>query len=178
MIDKLLENSLNSDIVLNKQSDIPESFWSLLDKEYDGLKEEEKESVIKLFLKPSFNPRNRDAYKIYKKMDLNSLQKNELVRSLSKNEVINYTIFSKEPDIMAEWIIYQFEQEDPYRYIFIKDEREVIFSFSEERCILLYDTLQNSEYYERALYPINEMIQHGIARVFFSSSKRAKDTFW
>ncbi|EOS8048063.1 SIR2 family protein [Enterococcus hirae] len=177
MIDKLLENSLNSDIVLNKQSDIPESFWSLLDKEYDGLKEEKKESVIKLFLKPSFNPRNRDAYKIYKKMDLNSLQKNELVRSLSKNEIINYTIFSKEPDIMAEWLIFQFEQEDPYRYIFIKDEREVIFSFSEERCRLLYDTLQNSEYYEKVLYPINEMIQHGIARVFFQALKEQRIHF-
>jgi len=174
MIDKLLENSLNSDIVLNKQSDIPESFWSLLDKVYDGLKEKEKESVIKLFLKPSFNSRNRDAYKIYKKMDLNSLQKNELVRSLSKNEIINYTIFSKEPDIMSEWLIYQFEQEDPYRYIFIKDEGEVIFSFSDKGVKRLYKTLQKSDYYEKVLYPINEMIQNGIARVFFQALKEQR----
>jgi hypothetical protein len=174
MIDKLLENSLNSDIVLNKQGYIPESFWSLLDKEYDELEDEAKESVINLFLKPSFNPRNSEAYNIYKRMEVNRQQKENLVLNLSKNETINYTIFSKEPDIMAEWLIHKFEQENPNRYIFIKDEGEVIFSFSEEGVKRLFSTLQNSDYYEKVLYPINEMIQDGIARVFFQALKEQR----
>lgn len=174
LIDKLLENSLSSDIVLNEQSYIPESLWSLLDKEYDELEDEAKESVKNLFLKPSFNPRNREAYNIYKRMYVNRQQKEDLVLYLAKNETINYTIFSKEPDIMAEWLIHKFEQENPNRYIFIKDEGEVIFSFSDKGVKRLYKTLQKSDYYEKVLYPINEMIQNGIARVFFQALKEQR----
>lgn len=174
LIDKLLENSLSSNIVLNEQSYIPESLWSLLDKEYDELEYEAKESVKKLFLKPNFNPRNREAYNIYKRMDVNRQEKENLVLSLSKNETINYTIFSKEPDIMAEWLIHKFEQENPNRYIFIKDEGEVIFNFSDKGVKRLYKTLQSSDYYEKVLYPINEMIQNGIARVFFQALKEQR----
>lgn len=171
LIDKLLKNSLGSDIVLNEQSYIPESLWTLLDKEYDELEDEAKESVIKLFFKQSFNPRNREAYNIYKRMDVNRQQQENLVLNLSKNETINYTIFSKEPDIMAEWLIHKFERENPNRYIFMKDEGEVIFSFSDEGVRRLYETLQNSDYYEKVLYPINEMIKDGIARVFYQAMK-------
>lgn len=169
LIDKAVKNSFNSAIVIENCTYVPENFWALLDQKYEECDPEQKVLTRNLYLQESFDPRNIEAFNIFKRMSLSVPERNEMITSIAKISNIQITKFSEEPEIMAEWLINQFENGN--NSIAIKQEEKVLFKFSENRMDRLMEVLSTQKYNEHIFYPISELIKNGVIQVFYTALK-------
>ncbi|EAF8918486.1 hypothetical protein A2G30_15030, partial [Listeria monocytogenes] len=111
---KILKNTFSSHILLDKISDIS-SFWTMIDKNFETLDEEQVRSIISIFQKQSLSVYWKEIFKVFEKLKesepIGQDDINKMRRNLSQEQEIIETAFSSDADLMGYWLIEQLQKE-------------------------------------------------------------------
>ncbi|WBY93704.1 SIR2 family protein [Enterococcus casseliflavus] len=171
LIEKALENSLKSEIILCESTYVPESLWEIFDEKYDELDKTQVALVQKLYIQKSFDPRYTSAYNIFNKIFTDHDMRAQAINSLSNFEYLPMTDYFGNPEIAAQWLVTQFLKGQSYDHVYIPNEETVKFDFRPETIHQLHSILDNEPYNTYYPYPIDKMVDRGILGVFFQALK-------
>jgi len=171
LIKKALECSFSSAIILDDSTYVPEALWDLLELQFDELDGTQRELVEKLYTQKSFDQRYTSAYRIFKKISLDTKLKEKIVLSISSLEYLPMTDYFNDPEITTQWLINQFAKKQSSEHLYILDEETVYFEFSHEKILELHLALNNEIYNGHYLYQMDKMVTRGIVGVFYRALK-------
>lgn len=177
LIMKSLINSFKSDIIIDKSTYVPENFWLLLERQYHLLDDPQINLIKNLYTKETFDPRNVSSYNIFQKLSFEPSLREKIIVSLSNIEYIESGEFSKEPEVMAQWVINHFESGQSNEFFHVSDKNKVLFKFSQDRISRLCSVLQSKSFNRSGFYQISEMINQGIIAVFYKALKENRILF-
>lgn len=171
LIAKALENSFESDIILDESSYVPESLWDILEEKYDELDKTQVALIMELYTQKSFDPRYTAAYNIFKKISTDHDMIDQIIISLSDLEYLPMTDYFNDPEIAAQWLVTQFSRKQSSEHVYIQNEETVTFTFRPEKIHQLHSVLDNETYNRYYPYQIDKMVNRGIVGVFFRALK-------
>lgn len=165
---KLLENTFNSEVLLEKVINIS-SFWNMLNANFEKLESVQINSIINIFKKYRLNIRWDETFNTYekvRKIGHDSLK--EIWMNLARIPELVSTSFSSDPNLLGYWVFERFEQENPYdRNIFYEEDAIFTIRLTKEMIPVIAESTKNEATY---LYsPIKDIISDTLIKIIYRS---------
>ncbi|MFH5482125.1 hypothetical protein ACHI0U_11370 [Listeria monocytogenes] len=167
---KILKNTFSSHILLDKISDIS-SFWTMIDKNFETLDEEQVRSIISIFQKQSLSVYWKEIFKVFEKLKesepIGQDDINKMRRNLSQEQEIIETAFSSDADLMGYWLIEQLQKETSNRSSIFYDDEILSINLKSEMIPLIVKLMTDETRY--IYWSFKEIISDELIRIIYVS---------
>ncbi|KEX72636.1 hypothetical protein HT44_15325, partial [Listeria monocytogenes] len=165
---KILKNTFSSHILLDKISDIS-SFWTMIDKNFETLDEEQVRSIISIFQKQSLSVYWKEIFKVFEKLKesepIGQDDINKMRRNLSQEQEIIETAFSSDADLMGYWLIEQLQKETSNRSSIFYDDEILSINLKSEMIPLIVKLMTDETRY--IYWSFKEIISDELIRIIY-----------
>ncbi|MBC1611616.1 hypothetical protein HB910_13885, partial [Listeria welshimeri] len=167
---KILKNTFSSHILLDKISDIS-SFWTMIDKNFETLDEEQVRSIISIFQKQSLSVYWKEIFKVFEKLkELEHISQDnidKMRRNLSREPEISETPFSSDADLMGYWLVEQLKKKTSNRSSIFYDDEILSINLKSEMIPLIVKLMTDETRY--IYWSFKEIISDELIRIIYVS---------
>ncbi|EHC2043057.1 hypothetical protein JT368_002182, partial [Listeria monocytogenes] len=168
--EKILKNTLNSQVLLSEISNIS-SFWTMIDRKFDTLDEKQLQAIISIFQKQRLSVYWEEIFKVFEKLKesepIGQDDINKMRRNLSQEQEIIETAFSSDADLMGYWLIEQLQKETSNRRSIFYDDEIISINLKSEIIPLIVKLMTDETRY--IYWSFKEIISDELIRIIYVS---------
>ncbi|HAC2695491.1 TPA_asm: hypothetical protein GZJ15_15380, partial [Listeria monocytogenes] len=147
------------------------SFWTMIDKNFETLDEEQVRSIISIFQKQSLSVYWKEIFKVFEKLKesepIGQDDINKMRRNLSQEQEIIETAFSSDADLMGYWLIEQLQKETSNRSSIFYDDEILSINLKSEMIPLIVKLMTDETRY--IYWSFKEIISDELIRIIYVS---------